>query len=68
MSVIYLILLILIITFAFCALVSAFQFFIDLRKNSDFRSELRDTIKRVKKMNCIEVSEVEQDEADIITE
>ena len=68
MSVIYLIVLILVISFAFCALVAAFQFFIDLHKNSDFRSELRDTIKRVKKMNGIEVSEVEQDEADIITE
>ena len=60
MSVIYLILLILVISFAFCALVAAFQFFIDLHKNSDFRSELRDTIKRVKKMNALE--EVEQDD------
>lgn len=60
MSVIYLIVLILVISFAFCALVAAFQFFIDLHKNSDFRSELRDTIKRVKKMNALE--EVEQDD------
>ena len=60
MSVIYLIVLILVISFAFCALVSAFQFFIDLHKNSDLRVELRDTIKRVKKMNALE--EVEQDD------
>ena len=60
MSVVYLIVLILVISFAFCALVAAFQFFIDLHKNSDFRSELRDTIKRVKKMNALE--EVEQDD------
>lgn len=60
MSVIYLIVLILVISFAFCALVAAFQFFIDLHKNSDFRSELRDTIKRVKKVNALE--EVEQDD------
>ena len=60
MSVIYLIVLILVISFAFCALVAAFQFFIDLHKNSDFRLELRDTIKRVKKMNALE--EVEQDD------
>ena len=60
MSVIYLIVLILVISFAFCALVAAFQFFIDLHKNSDFRSEPRDTIKRVKKMNALE--EVEQDD------
>jgi len=60
MSVIYLIVLILVISFAFCALVAAFQFFIDLHKNSDLRSELRDTIKRVKKMNALE--EVEQDD------
>ncbi len=60
MSVIYLIVLILVISFAFCALVAAFQFFIDLHKNSDFRSELMDTIKRVKKMNALE--EVEQDD------
>ena len=60
MSVIYLILLILVISLAFCALVAAFQFFIDLHKNSDLRSELRDTIKRVKKMNALE--ELEQDD------
>ena len=60
MSAIYLIVLILVISFAFCALVAAFQFFIDLHKNSDLRSELRDTIKRVKKMNALE--EVEQDD------
>lgn len=60
MSVVYLIVLILVISFAFCALVAAFQFFIDLHKNSDFRSELRDTIKRVKKVNALE--EVEQDD------
>ena len=60
MSVIYLIVLILVISFVFCALVAAFQFFIDLHKNSDLRVELRDTIKRVKKMNALE--EVEQDD------
>ena len=60
MSVIYLILLILVISLAFCAFASAFQFFIDLHKNSDLRSELRDTVKRVKKMNALE--ELEQDD------
>ena len=60
MSVIYLIVLILVISFAFCALVAAFQFFINLHKNSDLRSELRDNIKKKKKMNALE--EVEQDD------
>ena len=51
-------LLVILIIFLLCFVISAIQFCIDLHKCSDLRTEMKDTIKRIKKQSLVEESEV----------
>ena len=51
-------LLVILIVFVLCFVISAVQFCIDLHKCSDLRTEMKDTIKRIKKQSLVEESEV----------
>ena len=62
MSIVYLILLILAISFLICAVVSVVQFVVDLKSCSDLRSDLKETIKRIKSQNGIVENDVESEE------
>lgn len=62
MAFVILFLLVISIVFVLCFVISAVQFCIDLRKCSDLRQDMKDTIKRIKKQNFIEESEVTEDD------
>ncbi len=62
MSVVYLILLILIISFLICTVVSAYQFLSDLKSCSDLRSDFKETVRRIKLQNGIVENNVESEE------
>lgn len=62
MAFVILFLLVILIVFVLCFVISAIQFCIDLHKCSDLRQDMKDTIKRIKKQNFIEESEVTDDD------
>ena len=62
MAFVILFLLVILIVFVLCFVISAVQFCIDLHRCSDLRTEMKDTIKRIKKQNFIEESEVTDDD------
>ena len=62
MAFVILFLLVILIIFVLCFVISAIQFCIDLHKCSDLRQDMKDTIKRIKKQNFIEESEVTDDD------
>ena len=49
---------VILIVFVLCFVISAVQFCIDLNKCSDLRQDMKETIKRIKKQNLVEESEV----------
>lgn len=62
MSIVYLILLILAISFLICTVVAVVQFLLDLKSCSDLRAELKETIRRIKLQNGIVENNVESEE------
>lgn len=55
-------LLVILIVFVLCFVISAVQFCIDLNKCSDLRQDMKETIKRIKKQNFVEESEVNEND------
>ena len=62
MSIIYFILLVLAISFLICTVIAVFQFLLDLKSCSDLRSDLKETIRRIKLQNGIVENDVESEE------
>lgn len=62
MSIIYFILLVLAISFLICTVIAVVQFLFDLKSCSDLRSDLKETIRRIKLQNGIVENDVESEE------